>query len=123
MHSRGLREMDEKDVPEVTALWGKYMARFSMAPVMTEDDVRHYFLSGRGRGEVQKGRREGQVVWSYVVEVGSSPRCSSQLNFFLSGSQDPQTHRLLFILHPAIKHHPTSEAYSPPSSILLLLRY
>lgn len=65
----GLREMEEHDVPKVTALWERYMQRFGMVPTMTQDDIRHQFLSGRGEGPVKKGRREGQVVWSYIFEV------------------------------------------------------
>jgi glycylpeptide N-tetradecanoyltransferase len=66
-----LREMEEKDVPEVAALYTRYMQRYSMAPTMTEEEVRHQFLSGKGTGEKRKDnlRREGQVVWTYVVEV------------------------------------------------------
>lgn len=73
--SRGLREMEEKDIPEITELYANYMKRFGMAIVMTEDDVRHNFLSGRGNGASNKDSwrhaREGQVVWTYVVEVRS----------------------------------------------------
>jgi glycylpeptide N-tetradecanoyltransferase len=61
--------MEEHDVPKVHALWERYMKRFGMVPVMDQDDIRHHLLSGRGEGPVKKGRREGQVVWSYVVEV------------------------------------------------------
>jgi glycylpeptide N-tetradecanoyltransferase len=66
-----LREMEEKDVPQVTGLYTRYMLRFDMAPIMTEDEVRHQFLSGKGIGEKSKEnfRRDGQVVWTYVVEV------------------------------------------------------
>ena len=65
----GLREMEEKDVPAVHALWHKFMVYFDMVPDFTEEDVQHYLLSGRGEGEMKNLRREGQVVWSYVVEV------------------------------------------------------
>ena len=72
----GLREMEERDVPEVTALYNKYMQRFGMSIVMTEEEVRHHFLSGRGRGPTEKESwrkpRDGQVVWTYVVEVSPS---------------------------------------------------
>jgi glycylpeptide N-tetradecanoyltransferase len=42
---------------------------------MTEDEIRHQFLSGKGTGEKRQdnSRREGQVVWTYVVEVKSIP--------------------------------------------------
>ena len=47
------------------------MERFDMVPLFEEEDVRHQFLSGRGTGEreASTGRRLGQVVWAYVVEV------------------------------------------------------
>lgn len=66
----GLREMEDKDVKAVFDLFTRYMQRFDMVPVMTEDEIRHQLLSGIGKGEKDAaGRREGQVVWSYVVEV------------------------------------------------------
>jgi len=70
--SSGLREMEERDVAQVADLYARYMTRFEMVPVMTVEEVRHQFLSGRGRGELGEGgegRREGQVTWAFVVEV------------------------------------------------------
>lgn len=73
----GLREMEERDVPQVTDLFSRYMKRFTMFPVMSEDEVRHQFLSGLGEGprgsDSWKIRRDGQVVWAYVVEVRPMP--------------------------------------------------
>ncbi|KAF8485618.1 N-myristoyl transferase [Gautieria morchelliformis] len=77
--SARLREIEDRDIPQVGDLFTRYMQRFGMAPVMTLDEIRHQFLSGKGKGERApgswKGRREGQVVWTYVVE-------------------DPQTHKI-----------------------------
>lgn len=71
--NRGLREMEERDIQEVAELFTRYVQRFGMTPVMTLDEVRHQFLSGRGEDDGQKngwaGRRKGQVIWTYVVEV------------------------------------------------------
>ena len=71
--SAGLREMEDRDIAQVGELFTRYMQRFGMAPVMTLDEIRHQFLSGIGKGErapgTWKGRREGQVIWAYVVEV------------------------------------------------------
>lgn len=79
--SQGLREMEEKDVPEITDLYARYMKRFGTAIVMTQDDVRHHFLSGRGEGPGEKDSwknpRQGQVVWTYVIEVSSLPSNNS----------------------------------------------
>ena len=70
----GLREMEERDVSAVGELFRRYMERFDMIPMLDEDDIRHQFLSGLGTGEKETstGRRQGQVVWTYVVEVRSS---------------------------------------------------
>lgn len=65
----GLREMRNDDVKAVTSLLRAYLARFEMAPLFDEDLVRHNFVSGRGTGESVQGRRQGQVTWSYVVQV------------------------------------------------------
>jgi glycylpeptide N-tetradecanoyltransferase len=71
----GLREMEERDVSAVADLYKRYMGRFDMIPLLEEEDVQHQFLSGRGKGErdASTGRRPGQVVWTYVVEVSSLP--------------------------------------------------
>lgn len=72
----GLREMEERDVEQVTDLYERFMSRFDMSPLMTAEEVGHNFLSGKGTGEINvSGRREGQVLWVYVVEVISMPFC------------------------------------------------
>ena len=88
----GLREMEEKDVPAVHALWHKFMASFDMVPNVTEEDVQHYLLSGRGEGEKKNLRREGQVVWSYVVEVNVILRYLALRMHSRPCYQDPETH-------------------------------
>jgi glycylpeptide N-tetradecanoyltransferase len=81
----GLREMQEKDIVKVTQLFLRYMKRFGMAPVFSVEEARHQFLSGSGTGDPGSGgpgRREGQVIWSYVVEVRIS--LSSNVNSMMS---------------------------------------
>ena len=72
----GLREIEERDVPEVADLFARYMQRFDMVPLMTVDEVRHQFLSGRGEPDQpsENNRRPKQVVWTYVVEVSGVAR-------------------------------------------------
>lgn len=68
----GLREIEEKDILQVSLLYTKYMQRFQLAPLFDVDEVRHQFTSGKGTGEMGDagpGRRPGQVTWTYVVEV------------------------------------------------------
>lgn len=57
--TKGLREMQDKDVGAVVRLLTRYLARFDMAPQFTEEEARHWFLPKKD------GR---QVIWSYVVE-------------------------------------------------------
>lgn len=83
----GYREMEEKDVAQVGELLRKYLARFELNQRFDSDDeVRHWFLSGKGTGEYKPGYgRDGQVVWSYVVEVsycvGESPSAASDSRY------------------------------------------
>lgn len=66
----GWREMREDDVEQVGKLLRRYLERFEVAPIYTDEDIRYWLLSGRGEGEAgANGRREKQVVWAYVVEV------------------------------------------------------
>jgi glycylpeptide N-tetradecanoyltransferase len=82
----GLREMVDADVPAVTDLYKRYMTRFHMVPDMNEDDIRHQLLSGKGVGERDgqgwKGRRKGQVVWTYVVENPETKRITDFFSFY-----------------------------------------
>lgn len=108
---KGLREIEEKDVPEVDAMFKKYMARYDMAPLWKIDEVRHQFLSGRGEGERDTkslgGRRKGQVIWTYVVEVSSS-----------------DMHSLYLFTHDVLQHPESGKItdffsfYSLPSTII-----
>ncbi|KAF8519472.1 N-myristoyl transferase [Hysterangium stoloniferum] len=82
----GLREMEDKDVKQVAELFSRYMQRFRMIPIMTLEELRHQFLSGKGKGErvpgVWKGRREGQVTWTYVVENLQTKRITDFFSFY-----------------------------------------
>ncbi|EMD38921.1 hypothetical protein CERSUDRAFT_47559 [Gelatoporia subvermispora B] len=66
----GLREMEERDVPQVSELFARYMRRFGMVPLFTLDEIRHQFLSGMGEGsrgaDSWKQAREGQVVNTWI---------------------------------------------------------
>ena len=102
----GLREMEERDVSAVAELYGRYMERFDMIPLLEEDEVRHQFLSGRGKGEreASNGRRQGQVVWTYVVEVSSHYDSRLPSLAYHTGLESGITrnHGLLLLLHIAV---------------------
>ena len=80
----GFREMEEKDVQGVTKLLCAYLSRFELAPVFTEGEVRHTFLSGRGEGEYIDGKamRAKQVVWAYVVENPQTGEITDFISFY-----------------------------------------
>lgn len=102
---QGLREMEDRDISEVKTLYAEYQQRFNVVHLMSTEEIRHVFLSGRGRGEMQNGRREGQVVWSFVVEVSRSPATGGQSSKIAIGSANRQGHRFLHLLHTAVNNH------------------
>ena len=96
-HLSNLREIEEKDVSAVSALYMRYMQRFSMAPAMNEEEIRHQFISGKGTGEKRKEdqRRDNQVTWTYVVEVNSLILLEYQYSVLtVLNPQDPKTHEI-----------------------------
>ncbi|TAQ90823.1 hypothetical protein B7494_g852 [Chlorociboria aeruginascens] len=56
--TRGLREMEAKDIDAVLDLLKRYLTRFDMAPVFTRDEVEHWLIHRKVEGETQ-------VIWSY----------------------------------------------------------
>lgn len=63
----GLRELEKRDLKQASRLVRAYMARFDMAPLLSNKDIEHALWTGRGKDV--NGKREGQVTWAYVVEV------------------------------------------------------
>ena len=60
--TRGLREMQPRDVPAVQKLLKRYLDLFQLTPEFDEKEVEHWLLDPDNKdGE--------QVVWTYVVEV------------------------------------------------------
>lgn len=85
-----LRRMLDEDVPQVTALLSKYLSSYSLAPVMSEADVRHWLMP-----------RDG-VVFSYVVE-NENGKITDFISFYNLPSQ---------IIHERTKHKELKAAYS-----------
>ncbi|KAI5449375.1 glycylpeptide N-tetradecanoyltransferase [Naganishia albida] len=101
----GWREMTAADVPAVGDLLRRYMRRFEMQQVFRDDDeVTHWFLSGRGEGENKDGcGRKGQVVWAYVVEDPETKRITDFTSFYSLPS--------LIMKHPTHKSLQTAYAF------------
>jgi glycylpeptide N-tetradecanoyltransferase len=66
---KGLREIEKRDLKQCSRLLRAYLARFDCAPMLSNKEVEHALWTGRGREEESGGKRKGQVVWTYVVEV------------------------------------------------------
>ena len=60
----GWREMEEKDIDNVSSLLSKYLKRFDLIQDFTREEVEHWFLNG-----IQD--QADRVVWTYVVDDGS----------------------------------------------------
>lgn len=88
------------------------MTRFETAHDMDEEDIRHHLLSGRGTGPIRKGRREGQVVWSYVFEVKTlsiTTKLIFKINYAGIGSRYESDNRLHFLFHASLVHYATKQ--------------
>ena len=60
----GLKDMEDKDVPQVTDLLHRYLQRMRFAQEFSEEEVRHWLLD-----KTNKERNLERVVFSYVVET------------------------------------------------------
>ncbi|KAF5518655.1 Glycylpeptide N-tetradecanoyltransferase [Colletotrichum aenigma] len=59
--TKGLRELQERDIEQASVLLDKYLARFDMAPQFSREEFKHWFLHDKEKGGEQ-------VIWTYVVE-------------------------------------------------------
>ena len=101
--------MVRADVPQVGNLLRKYLARFDIYQMFSkEEEIDHWFLSGQGKEE--NGKRVGQVVWAYVVEVCLAAHYGSSK---LISLQDPTTHLITDLI----------SFYSLPSTIMKHKKY
>lgn len=71
----GLRPMVDADVPSVHILLQRYLERFDVAPVLSEDEVRHLLMFETNIDEVP-------VVCTYVVEDAVSHAITDVVSFF-----------------------------------------
>ncbi|KAL0581560.1 glycylpeptide N-tetradecanoyltransferase [Marasmius crinis-equi] len=81
----GIREMEEKDVPQVAALLSRYFERFDAVPMYSKEEVAHQFLIGKGKGDMDRPnpwRRDGQVTWAYVVENPETKKITDFFSFY-----------------------------------------
>ncbi|TFK76301.1 N-myristoyl transferase [Pluteus cervinus] len=109
-----IREMEEKDVDQVTELFEKYMRRFDLVPELSKEEVKHQFLSGMGRGEVGSNhRREGQVIWTYVVEDPESKRITDFFSYYSLPSTIIGNRKYPVLEAAYLFYYATSVAFDP----------
>ncbi|OSD08620.1 N-myristoyl transferase [Trametes coccinea BRFM310] len=113
----GLREMEERDVPQVSDLFNRYMQRFQMVPVMSEEEVRHQFLSGLGEGPRGSGswkqKRDGQVVWTYVVENPKTKKITDFISFYSLPSTIMNSDKYNLLNAAYLFYYGTETAFEP----------
>ena len=71
----GLREIEERDIPEVAALYDQYMRRFDLTLEFTPEEIKHHLMGSVKQGFVSREK----FVWTYVVEVRSSSPSEPEL--------------------------------------------
>ena len=113
--TKGLREMEVKDIDAVLSLLKRFLERSEMAPMFTREEVDHWLLH-------KKDAPGEQVIWSYVVEVCFSPN-SPYILLTASGSCHEEDYRLLLLLRPRIIRHQQRQAQERPRSLPVLLRH
>ena len=127
----GLRELEKRDLKQASRLLRAYMARFDMAPLLSNKDIEHALWTGRGKDV--NGKRENQVTWAYVVEVRPqfpTPRSarrrrtdSAPLSYPAIGPGHPPDYRRLLILRPAFHRTQIATAHQRQRRVLVLLRH
>jgi hypothetical protein len=113
--TRGLREMQEKDVDAVLSLLKRYLGRFDMAPEFTRDEAIHWFVP-----KIESGGE--QVVWSYVVEVCILFSCLRVSTDQYKIGQGQEDHRFLLLLLCRVFRHWQRQARRCARGVSLLLR-
>jgi myristoyl-CoA:protein N-myristoyltransferase-like protein len=124
----GMREMEDRDIDQVSDLFARYMKRFDMVQVFSLEELRHHFLSGKGTGAIGDGgpnRSKDQVVWPYVVVVKTQ-----YYIYYISihshtptGPRNKQDYRLFHLLFATIHDHQQYKAFHASNCLSLLLCY
>jgi glycylpeptide N-tetradecanoyltransferase len=117
--TRGLREMQKKDIPAVQDLLTRYLAKYDMAAAFDKHEVEHWLLHNK------KDAPEEQVVWTYVVEV----RClfsfgipPGRLTCYIHSAGRPQEdNRFHLVLLPRILGDQSPKAHKHQGSLPVLL--
>ncbi|XP_026574039.1 glycylpeptide N-tetradecanoyltransferase 1 isoform X1 [Pseudonaja textilis] len=66
----GLRQMERKDIPAVHKLLAEYLKQFHLSPMMTEEEVEHWFLP------------QLNIIDTFVVEQNTDGKVTDFLSFY-----------------------------------------
>ncbi|KAF8428180.1 acyl-CoA N-acyltransferase [Tirmania nivea] len=96
--TKGLRKMEKKDVPEVHELLDRYLKKFDIAPVFTEEEIEYWLVDKEG------------VVWSYVVEDSNTHKITDFFSFYSLESSVIQSSKPHSVVKAAYLFYYASEA-------------
>ncbi|KAE9366680.1 N-myristoyl transferase [Stipitochalara longipes BDJ] len=100
--TKGLREMEAKDIDAVLSLLKRFLERSEMAPMFTRDEVDHWLLH-------KKDAPGEQVIWSYVVEDPITKKLTDFFSFYVLESSvinndKHKTVRAAYLFYYATEH-------------------
>ena len=73
--TRGLREMEAKDLDAVHDLLTRYLKRFEIYPEFNKEEIKHWFIH-----EDLPGKE--RVIWAYVVEDPATGKITDMFSFY-----------------------------------------
>ncbi|GJC84336.1 glycylpeptide N-tetradecanoyltransferase [Colletotrichum tofieldiae] len=105
--TKGLRELQEKDIDAACELLTKYLKRFDMAPEFSKDEFRHWFLHDKNApGE--------QVIWTYVVETNG--KITDMFSFYCLESTVINSSKHQVVRAAYLWYYATDVAFATPFS-------
>ncbi|KAL2133811.1 hypothetical protein VTI74DRAFT_1617 [Chaetomium olivicolor] len=104
--TRGLREMEAKDLEAVQDLLERYLKRFDLTPVWDSKEVEHWLLH-------KKDAPGEQVIWSYVVEDANG-KITDFFSFYCLESSVIQSTKYSSIRAAYLFYYASDVAFSAP---------
>ncbi|KAG9237085.1 acyl-CoA N-acyltransferase [Amylocarpus encephaloides] len=111
--TKGLREIEVKDVDEVLDLLCRYLKRFDMAPEFTKEEFEHWLIH-------KKDAYEEQVIWSYVVEDPTTKKITGFFSFYCLESSVINNDKHNNIRAAYLFYYATETAFTSPKADLKL---
>ncbi|KAH6615776.1 acyl-CoA N-acyltransferase [Chaetomium sp. MPI-SDFR-AT-0129] len=104
--TRGLREMEAKDLDAVHDLLSRYLKRFDLTPVWNKDEIDHWLLH-------KKDAPGEQVIWSYVVE-NNDGKITDFFSFYCLESSVIQSQKYSSIRAAYLFYYASDVAFTAP---------